>query len=114
MVDRLLDNARAGPFFLRQAALAELVVDAIHYNERVLGHYTLHAFVVRLQAGGLPYKIKGARRNSAGPRSEGDSITATIPFVKSVLIAKQAFRMRARPVWCGYWLPWVVAPFLIS
>ena len=46
MLDRLLDEARAGPFYLRQPALAELVVDAIHYNERILGHYVLHAYVV--------------------------------------------------------------------
>lgn len=46
MVDRLLDNGRTGPFYLRQPALADLVVDAAYYNERVLGHYTLHAFVV--------------------------------------------------------------------
>jgi len=46
MVDRLLDNARTSPFYLRQPALADLVVHAIHYSERVLGHYVLYAFVV--------------------------------------------------------------------
>ena len=30
----------------RQAVLADLVVDAIHYNDRILRHYVLHAFVV--------------------------------------------------------------------
>ncbi len=46
MVDRLLDKARTGPFYLRQPILAALVVDAIRYNELVLGHYFLHAFGV--------------------------------------------------------------------
>jgi REP element-mobilizing transposase RayT len=45
-MDRLLDQARAGPFYLRQPALADMVVEAIHCNGIVLGHYTLHAFVV--------------------------------------------------------------------
>ena len=31
-LDRLLDEARTGPFYLRQPRLADLVVDAIHYN----------------------------------------------------------------------------------
>jgi REP element-mobilizing transposase RayT len=46
VMDRLLEDARAGPFFLRQAVLAQLVVEAIHYNARALGQYVLHAFVV--------------------------------------------------------------------
>ena len=46
VLDRLLDEACSGPVYLRQPALAELVVDAIHYNGQVLGQYTLHAFVV--------------------------------------------------------------------
>jgi putative transposase len=45
-MDRLLDQTRAGPFYLRQPALANMVVEAIHYSATVLGHYTLHAFVV--------------------------------------------------------------------
>jgi len=45
-MDRLLGDARAGPFFLRQPTLADLVVEAIHYNERALSQYVLHAFVV--------------------------------------------------------------------
>jgi len=36
----------AGPFYLRQPAVADMVVEAIHYNAFVLGHYQLHAFVV--------------------------------------------------------------------
>ena len=45
-LDRLLDEAHTGPFYLRQPTLAEMVVRAIHYNSAVLGHYDLHAFVV--------------------------------------------------------------------
>lgn len=46
VMDRLLDDARSGAFYLRQPAVAQMVVEAIHYNARVLGHYQLHAFVV--------------------------------------------------------------------
>jgi putative transposase len=45
-MDRLLDEARSGPLYLRQPALADMVVEAIQYNATILGHYTLHAFVV--------------------------------------------------------------------
>jgi putative transposase len=45
-MDRLLDEARTGPFYLRQPAVADMVVEAIEYNATVLGHYTLHAFAV--------------------------------------------------------------------
>jgi putative transposase len=45
-LDRLLDEARTGPFYLRQPALAEVVVEAIWYNAEVLRHYIVHAFVV--------------------------------------------------------------------
>jgi putative transposase len=45
-MDRLLDEARGGSFYLRQPALAEMVVEAIEYNATILGHYVLHAFVV--------------------------------------------------------------------
>jgi REP element-mobilizing transposase RayT len=45
-LDRLLDEARTGPFYLRQPALADMVVEAIRYNAQVLRHYVLHAFVV--------------------------------------------------------------------
>jgi len=43
-LDRLLDESRAGPMYLRQGALAEMVIEAIHYSANVLGHYLLHAF----------------------------------------------------------------------
>jgi putative DNA methylase len=45
-MDRLLDEARSGKVYLRQPAIADMVVEAIHYNADVLGHYELHAFVV--------------------------------------------------------------------
>jgi len=45
-MDRLLDEARAGPFYLHQPALADMVVEAIQYNAAVLGHYRLWAYVV--------------------------------------------------------------------
>ena len=46
VMDRLLDEARAGQFYLRQPAVADMIVEAIQYNANSLGHYTLHAFVV--------------------------------------------------------------------
>jgi putative transposase len=45
-MDRLLDNARTGPLYLRQPEMAKMVVDAIYYREKDLKHYDLHAFVV--------------------------------------------------------------------
>ena len=45
-MDRLLDETRSGTFYLRQPAVADMVVEALEYNANVLGHYALHAFVV--------------------------------------------------------------------
>jgi REP element-mobilizing transposase RayT len=45
-MDQLLDDTRSGSFYLRQPAVADMVVEAIRYNANVLGHYLLHAFVV--------------------------------------------------------------------
>ena len=45
-MDRLLDEACHGAFYLRQPAIANMIVEAIHYNSNTLGHYLLHAFVV--------------------------------------------------------------------
>jgi REP element-mobilizing transposase RayT len=42
----LLDDARSGPLYLRQPAIADMVVEAIQYNAAKLEHYVLHAFVV--------------------------------------------------------------------
>jgi hypothetical protein len=44
-MDRLLDNARTGPLYLRQPEIAAMVVEAIRYRQD-LGSYQLHAFVV--------------------------------------------------------------------
>jgi REP element-mobilizing transposase RayT len=46
IMDRLLDEARSGAFYLRQPRIADMVVEAIQYNATILGHYGLHAFVV--------------------------------------------------------------------
>lgn len=45
-MDRFLDEARRGAFYLRQPAIGDMIVEAIHYNADVLGHYRLRAFVV--------------------------------------------------------------------
>jgi hypothetical protein len=44
-MDRLLDEARSGPAFLRQPAIAEIVAASIQCGEE-LGHYEMHACVV--------------------------------------------------------------------
>jgi len=45
-LDRVLDEARSGPLYLHQAALAGMVAEAIQRNANELGHYVLHAFAV--------------------------------------------------------------------
>jgi REP element-mobilizing transposase RayT len=45
-MDRILDNARTGPLYLRQPEIANMVVEAIEYRDRSLGHYHLHSYVV--------------------------------------------------------------------
>jgi REP element-mobilizing transposase RayT len=45
-MDRLLDEACVGSFYLRQPAIADMIAEAIQYNADILGHYVLHAFVV--------------------------------------------------------------------
>ena len=45
-MDRLLETARDGPVCLAQAAIADMIAEAICYGARVLNHYELHAFVV--------------------------------------------------------------------
>jgi len=44
-MDRLLDQARSGPMFLRQPAIAQLVFESIQYGVAI-GHYDLHAFAI--------------------------------------------------------------------
>jgi putative DNA methylase len=45
-MDRLLDEARDGTFYLRQPAIAEMIVAAMQHNANILRHYLLHAFVI--------------------------------------------------------------------
>lgn len=45
-MDLLLDETRAGAFYLRQPAIADMIVEALEYNSAVLGHYVLHSFVI--------------------------------------------------------------------
>ena len=45
-MDRLLDNARTGPLYLRLPEIAKMIVDAIHYRDQYLGHYHLHSYVI--------------------------------------------------------------------
>ena len=44
-MDRLLDEARSGPTYLRQVAIAELVIESLKYGAG-LQHCELHAYVV--------------------------------------------------------------------
>jgi putative transposase len=46
IMDRLLDETRRGSFYLRQPAIAEMIVEALHYNAEILEHYRLHTFVI--------------------------------------------------------------------
>jgi REP element-mobilizing transposase RayT len=45
-MDRLLEETRVGMFYLRQPAIADMVVEAILYNAEILEHYDLHSFVL--------------------------------------------------------------------
>ena len=45
-MDRLLDDARVGPVYLRRLDLADMVVESIHYHDQVLRKYELHAFAL--------------------------------------------------------------------
>jgi REP element-mobilizing transposase RayT len=44
-MDRLLDQARSGPMFLRQPEIARLVLASIDYGTDI-SHYDLHAFAI--------------------------------------------------------------------
>ena len=44
-MDRLLDQARCGPTFLKQPAIAELVLASMQYGAE-LAHYELHSWVI--------------------------------------------------------------------
>jgi putative DNA methylase len=45
-LDRLLDCATAGPLYLRQPPIAEVVLNAIRDGEERLSRYELHAFAI--------------------------------------------------------------------
>ena len=45
-LDRLLDETRTGVFYLRQPAIADMVVEIIHHNADDLKRFDLHAFAV--------------------------------------------------------------------
>lgn len=44
-LERILDNAKTGPLYLRQPEIASMVVEALCYRQN-LRHYELHCFVV--------------------------------------------------------------------
>jgi putative transposase len=46
VMDRLLDNARTGPQYLRRPEIASMVIGAFDHQEKVLGHCRLHACVL--------------------------------------------------------------------
>jgi REP element-mobilizing transposase RayT len=78
-LDRLLDEARTGPLYLRQPALADMVVEALSYNSQTLGHYELHAFVVM-------------------PNHVHLLVTATIPLPKLTKSLKSITAKRANSI----------------
>jgi REP element-mobilizing transposase RayT len=45
-MDRLLDTARTGPLYLGQPKIANMVVEAIQYQEDTLAHLDLHCYVI--------------------------------------------------------------------
>jgi putative transposase len=45
-MDRLLDHARSGPFWLKDPKIAAMVVGSLRDGEQNFHRYTLHAFVV--------------------------------------------------------------------
>ncbi len=45
-MDRLLEEACSGPFYLCRPAVADMIVTAIHYNAGTLRQYELHAYAV--------------------------------------------------------------------
>jgi hypothetical protein len=61
-MDRLLDSARFGAFYLRDPAIADMIVDAIHYNAEILRHYLLRGRTrtPRRAAGGPPHPNSAA------------------------------------------------------
>jgi putative transposase len=46
LLDSVLDKASTGPLWLKDPRIAGCVADAIHFGEKKLGFYALHAFVI--------------------------------------------------------------------
>ena len=45
-MDRILDNARTGPLYLRLPEIAMMAVEAIRHQHQHLRHYQLHSYAV--------------------------------------------------------------------
>ena len=45
-LDLLLDQGASGPLFMKMPAIADMIVEAIHYNSDQLRHYELSAYAV--------------------------------------------------------------------
>jgi REP element-mobilizing transposase RayT len=45
-MDRLLDDVRSGPLYLKRPEVAKMIIDALKYHSEIMGHYELHHFVV--------------------------------------------------------------------
>jgi len=87
-LDRLLDEARSGPTYLRQPAIADLVVEAIYHNATVLDRYTLHAFVV------MPNHV----HMLVSPRVPLPELTKTLKSF-SAKRANEALGLTGEPFW---------------
>ena len=61
--DRLLDNPKAGPMFLRQREIAEMVVRSIYDGESRFRRYELHAFVIIIECIHLLASYAGHRES---------------------------------------------------
>ena len=58
-MDRVFDEARVGPVYLRRPVLADMVVEAFHYNADVLGHYVFARFRGHAESCALAYHSPG-------------------------------------------------------
>ena len=45
-IDNILDHSQTGPHHLKNPHIANMIVEAIHYNGYRLNHYKLHAYVI--------------------------------------------------------------------
>jgi putative DNA methylase len=97
-MDRLLDDARSGPFYLRQPEIADMIVEAIEYNADVLGHYAIHAFVVMpnhvhlLVSPTIPLpKLTKSLKGITAKRANAILALTEVPFG----------RRKAMTTWCG-------------